>query len=251
MAGSEPAAALPRHIAIIMDGNGRWAYRRHLPRVAGHRRGAEVVREMVQSCAELGVAHLTLFAFSTENWRRPALEVRLLMNLFRLMLRREVRRLHEHGVRLRIIGERGALDADIVTLIEEAEQLTADNDRLTLNLAVNYGGRWDIAQAARTAASELQASGRDLAELDEANIASHLALADSPEPDLLIRTGGEERISNFLIWQMAYTEFYFTEVLWPDFDRDALEEALRSFAQRQRRFGRTGDQLLDDACGSE
>ncbi|MCY0872001.1 MAG: polyprenyl diphosphate synthase [Acidithiobacillus caldus] len=251
MTGLNRSTTLPRHLAIIMDGNGRWAYRRHLPRVAGHRRGAEVVREMVQSCAELGVAHLTLFAFSTENWRRPPLEVRLLMNLFRLMLRREARRLHEHGVRLRIIGDRRALEADIVALIEEAETLTASNDRLTLNLAVNYGGRWDIAQAARTAALELQRRGGDLAELDEASIVPHLALADSPEPDLLIRTGGEERISNFLIWQMAYTEFYFTEVLWPDFDRDALEQALRSFAQRQRRFGRTGDQLLDDACSSE
>ena len=246
--GHENRPAIPRHIAVIMDGNGRWAYRQHLPRVAGHRRGAEVVREMVQSCVDLGIPFLTLFAFSTENWRRPALEVRLLMNLFRLLLRREVRKLQENGVRLRIIGDRGVLDRDIRQLIEEAETLTRANSRLQLNLAVNYGGRWDITQAARAAMAAVQAGEFAPEDLSEAHIARHLALADIPEPDLLIRTGGEERISNFLIWQLAYTEFYFTDTLWPDVDRAVLEHALHSFAHRQRRFGRTGDQVLEADC---
>ncbi|WP_253253821.1 isoprenyl transferase [Acidithiobacillus marinus] len=240
----------PRHIAVIMDGNGRWAYRQHLPRVAGHRRGAEVVREMVQSCVDLGISHLTLFAFSTENWRRPALEVRLLMNLFRLLLKREVRKLHENGVRLRIIGDRVPLERDIRQMMEEAESLTRDNTCLCLNLAVNYGGRWDITQAARAAVAAIQANGQDPQMLSEQDIAQHLSLAEIPEPDLLIRTGGEERISNFLIWQLAYTEFYFTDTLWPDFDRASLEHALHSFAHRQRRFGRTGDQVQEGDCSA-
>lgn len=246
----EGSATLPQHVAVIMDGNGRWAYRRHLPRVAGHRRGAEVVREMVQSCAELGIPHLTLFAFSTENWRRPSLEVRLLMSLFRLLLRREIRKLHDNGVRLRVIGERGRLEADIRRLIEEAEALTQGNTTLTLTLAVNYGGRWDIAQATRRVAAAVQAGQVRVEDIDEGTLAPYLALADIPEPDLLIRTGGEERISNFLIWQLAYTELYFTDTLWPDFNRPALERALHSFAQRQRRFGRTGDQVAEDACSA-
>ncbi len=244
----EGLPATPRHIAVIMDGNGRWAYRQRLPRVAGHRRGAEVVREMVQSCVDLGIPYLTLFAFSTENWRRPALEVRLLMNLFRLLLRREVRKLHENGVRLCVIGDRSALDCDIRQLVEEAEALTRNNKRLQLNLAVNYGGRWDIAQAACAAIAAAQAGEFALEDFSEAHIARYLCLADIPEPDLLIRTGGEERISNFLVWQLAYTEFYFSDALWPDFDRTALEHALYSFAHRQRRFGRTGDQVLEDDC---
>ncbi|WP_308388600.1 polyprenyl diphosphate synthase [Acidithiobacillus sp. AMEEHan] len=241
----------PQHIAIIMDGNGRWAYRRHLPRVAGHRRGAEVVREMVQRCVDAQIAHLTLFAFSTENWRRPPLEVRLLMNLFRLMLRREVKKLHENDVRLRIIGDQSYLAADLQALIRDAENLTAENRRLTLNLAVNYGGRWDITRASKRAAAKCLRAGRSVDSLSEEDIAAELCLADSPEPDLLIRTGGEERISNFLVWQLAYTEFYFTETLWPDFDSNALDLALKSFAQRQRRFGRTGDQVQEDACASD
>jgi undecaprenyl diphosphate synthase len=244
----ETVPALPRHVAVIMDGNGRWAHRQCLPRVAGHRRGAEVVREMVQSCVDLGIPYLTLFAFSTENWRRPALEVRLLMNLFRLLLRREVRKLHENGVRLCIIGDRSALERDIRQLVEEAEALTCNNKRLQLNLAVNYGGRWDIAQAACAAIAAMQAGEFALEDFSEAHIARYLSLADIAEPDLLIRTGGEERISNFLLWQLAYTEFYFCDTLWPDFDRTALEHALHSFAHRQRRFGRTGDQVLEGDC---
>ncbi|MEY2340637.1 polyprenyl diphosphate synthase [Acidithiobacillus sp. IBUN Pt1247-S3] len=241
----------PQHIAIIMDGNGRWAYRRHLPRVAGHRRGAEVVREMVQRCVDWEIPHLTLFAFSTENWRRPPLEVRLLMNLFRLLLRREAKKLHENGVRLRIIGDQSNLAPDLQALIRDAESLTAENRRLTLNLAVNYGGRWDITSAAKRAIAKCLAAGRDLDSLSEEDISAELCLADSPAPDLLIRTGGEERISNFLVWQLAYTEFYFTDTLWPDFDGNALELALKSFAHRQRRFGRTGDQVQEDACASD
>jgi undecaprenyl diphosphate synthase len=170
------------------------------------------------------------------------------MNLFRLLLKREARKLHENGVRLRIIGDRSALERDILQLIEEAESLTQNNTRLQLNLAVNYGGRWDIAQATRAAIAALQSADLNLQELDEQDIARHLSLADGPEPDLLIRTGGEERISNFLIWQLAYTEFYFTDTLWPDFDRASLEHALHSFAHRQRRFGRTGDQVLEGDC---
>lgn len=240
--------AMPRHIAVIMDGNGRWAYRQHLPRVAGHRRGAEVVREMVQSCVDLGIPYLTLFAFSTENWRRPALEVRLLMNLFRLLLKREARKLHENGVRLCIIGDRSELEPDLLKLIAEAETLTESNTRLQLNLAVNYGGRWDITQAVRSVLAAVESGALAAGDVSEADIAQHLSLANVPEPDLMIRTGGEERISNFLVWQMAYSEFYFTDVLWPDFDRASLDHALHSFAQRQRRFGKTGDQVLEDDC---
>ncbi len=244
------AKVLPRHVAVIMDGNGRWAYRQHLPRVAGHRRGAEVVREMVQSFVDIGIPHLTLFAFSTENWRRPALEVRLLMNLFRLLLKREARKLHENGVCLRIIGDRSALAPDIRLLVEEAEALTRHNTRLHLNIAVNYGGRWDITEAARAVMAQVQAGALSLQEFTEQDMAKHLSLANIPEPDLLIRTGGEERISNFLVWQLAYTEFYFTDTLWPDFDRASLEHALNSFAHRQRRFGRTGDQVLEGDCSA-
>ncbi|HSA90219.1 MAG TPA: polyprenyl diphosphate synthase [Burkholderiales bacterium] len=233
------ASDLPRHVAIIMDGNGRWARRRRLPRIAGHRRGAEAVRSAVRSCAERGIEFLTLFAFSSENWRRPAEEVALLMKLFKSALENEVEKLHANGVRVKVIGDTRRFDPKIPALIERAEELTAHNRRLTLTIAANYGGRWDILQALTRLLKERPA----LQQLDEALITPYLAMSYAPEPDLFIRTGGEQRISNFLLWQLAYTELYFTELLWPDFDAAALDEAIASYRRRERRFGRTSEQL--------
>jgi undecaprenyl diphosphate synthase len=231
---------VPRHIAIIMDGNGRWAKNRFLPRVAGHRRGVETVREVVRSCADLGVEYLTLFAFSSENWRRPADEVSFLMQLFMRALQQEVARLHENGIRLRVIGDLGRFDADLVALIRQGEERTAGNSRLTLTIAANYGGRWDILQAA----NRMLAQRPELAAgFGEEDLAPHLSMSYAPEPDLFIRTGGEQRISNFLLWQLAYSELYFTDTLWPDFDSRALALALDSYRRRERRFGRTSEQL--------
>ncbi len=246
--GGEYAAAdgqrpVPRHIAIIMDGNGRWARRRRKPRFSGHRAGVETVRATVGACAELGVEVLTLFAFSSENWRRPKEEVGLLLGLFSTALDREVRRLHENDIRLRIIGERGAFPPALVERIERAEALTRANRGLQLVIAANYGGRWDLTEAARALARRVAAGALDPEAIDAQLLAGELSLADLPEPDLFIRTGGEQRVSNFLLWQLAYTELYFTDTLWPDFDRRCLEAAVASFASRQRRFGRTGEQL--------
>ena len=232
--------AVPRHIAIIMDGNGRWARKRFMPRVAGHRRGVESVRTVVRECIELGVSHLTLFAFSSENWRRPADEVSFLMQLFMRSLQKEIQRLHENGIRFRVIGDLGRFDAQLVELIRRAETLTAENDRLTLTIAANYGGRWDILQAVNRLM--LANPGRQTA-FSEEELSRELSLNYGPEPDLFIRTGGEKRISNFLLWQLAYTELYFTDTLWPDFDEHALAEAVRSYQTRERRFGRTSEQL--------
>ena len=228
---------VPRHVAIIMDGNGRWARRRRLPRIAGHRRGAEAVRASVRACDERGIEYLTLFAFSSENWRRPAEEVALLMKLFRTALEREVDELHRNGVRLKVVGDTSRFDPKICKLIESGEALTAGNRRLTLTIAANYGGRWDILQATNQA---LQQGARSI---DEQTLSAYLAMSYAPEPDLFIRTGGEQRISNFLLWQLAYTELYFTETLWPDFDGAALDEAIASYRRRERRFGRTSEQL--------
>ena len=233
------ASDLPRHIAIIMDGNGRWAQRRRLPRIAGHRRGAEAVRATVRSCAERGIEFLTLFAFSSENWRRPAEEVALLMKLFKSALENEVEKLHANGVRVKVIGDTQRFDPKIQALIERAEELTAQNQRLTLTIAANYGGRWDILQAMTRLLKEKPA----LQQVDEDLITPYLAMSYAPEPDLFIRTGGEQRISNFLLWQLAYTELYFTDLLWPDFDAAALDEAIASYRRRERRFGRTSEQL--------
>jgi len=235
--------SVPRHVAIIMDGNGRWANRRGLPRVAGHRAGVEAVRGVVRNCGRAGVEVLTLFAFSTENWRRPAREVGLLMDLFVSALQQEGRRLHANKVRLRVVGERGAFPEKLQRAIESVEERTRANTGLQLVVAANYGGRWDIADAARRLAEEVAAGERDPASIDPDAIAQRLSLADLPEPDLFIRSGGEQRISNFLLWQLAYTELYFTECLWPDFDDAEFERAVASFRQRQRRFGRTGEQL--------
>jgi undecaprenyl diphosphate synthase len=229
----------PRHIAIIMDGNGRWARQRLMPRVAGHKRGVESVRATVRACIERGVEHLTLFAFSSENWRRPAAEVDTLMELFVIALEREVDKLHQNGVRLRIVGDLQRFGPRLNKLIAEGEALTRDNSRLTLNVAANYGGRWDILQAVNSMLRERGASDS----ISEADLASRLCLADAPEPDLFIRTGGEQRISNFLLWQLAYTELYFTDTLWPDFDAAALDAAIESYRRRERRFGRTSEQV--------
>lgn len=232
--------SVPRHIAIIMDGNGRWAKNRFLPRVAGHRRGVETVREVVRACADLGVEYLTLFAFSSENWRRPAEEVSFLMQLFMRALQQEVTRLHENGIRLRVIGDLGRFDAELVALIRDGEERTAGNTRLTLTIAANYGGRWDILQAA----NRMLALRPELAAgFGEEDLTPHLSMSYAPEPDLFIRTGGEQRISNFLLWQLAYAELYFTDTLWPDFDSGGLAQALESYRRRERRFGRTSEQL--------
>jgi len=229
----------PRHVAIIMDGNGRWARRRRLPRIAGHRRGAEAVRAALRACADRGIEYLTLFAFSSENWRRPPEEVALLMKLFRTALEREVDELHANGVRLKVVGDTRRFDPKIRKLVERAEALTAQNRRLTLTIAANYGGRWDILQAM----TRLLRERPSLEEVGEELIAPYLAMSYAPEPDLFIRTGGEQRISNFLLWQLAYTELYFTETLWPDFDGAALDAAIASYRARERRFGRTSEQV--------
>lgn len=231
---------VPQHIAMIMDGNGRWARKRFLPRVAGHKRGVETVREVVKLCAQRDIRFLTLFAFSSENWRRPEDEVTFLMGLFMDALRREVSKLHENNIRLRLIGDRAGFNAELIQQIELSEALTANNTGLTLTIAANYGGRWDILQAANRL---LNANQGVSATLQESDLASFLSMHYAPEPDLFIRTGGEKRISNFLLWQLAYTELYFTDTLWPDFDKTAFEAAITSYQQRERRFGRTSEQL--------
>ncbi|WP_153100140.1 polyprenyl diphosphate synthase [Paraburkholderia hayleyella] len=239
-------ATVPQHIAIIMDGNGRWATQRRLPRVAGHARGVDAVRTTVEACARAGVEYLTLFAFSSENWRRPDDEVSFLMRLFVTALEREVGKLHANGIRLRVVGDLAMFDKRIQDLIARAEAKTARNTRLTLTIAANYGGRWDIMQATRKLVEQSVFAGQ-AADISEAAFAQHLAMAYAPEPDLFIRTGGEQRISNFLLWQLAYTEFYFTDIFWPDFDGAALEQALASYTGRERRFGRTSAQLEPQA----
>jgi undecaprenyl diphosphate synthase len=229
---------VPRHVAIIMDGNGRWAKKRFLPRVAGHRKGVEAVREVVKSCIERGVEYLTLFAFSSENWRRPPEEVSFLMQLFLRSLEQEVGKLDSNGIRFKVVGDLSPFDERIVEHIRRGEELTARNTRLTLTIAANYGGRWDILQAANRCRTE--APG---AELTEERLAQFLSMSYAPEPDLFVRTGGEQRVSNFLLWQLAYTELYFTETLWPDFGAASLEEAFASYRRRERRFGRTSEQV--------
>jgi undecaprenyl diphosphate synthase len=238
--GIPEASSVPRHIAVIMDGNGRWAKQRFLPRVAGHRRGLEAVRATVKECVKLGVEHLTLFAFSSENWRRPADEVKFLMQLFVSALEQEIEKLNSNRVRFRVVGDLSRFEPRIVRLIEQAEQATVHNTRLSLTIAANYGGRWDILQAANRM---LKARPELASGFTEADLAPHFCMNFAPEPDLFIRTGGEQRISNFLLWQLAYTELYFTETLWPDFDAAALDAAVQSFQQRERRFGCTSDQL--------
>ncbi|MCU7880134.1 MAG: isoprenyl transferase [Candidatus Thiodiazotropha sp. (ex Lucinoma aequizonata)] len=239
---------LPKHIAIIMDGNGRWAKKRGLPRYAGHPAGVEAVRRVVEVCVELQIPILTLFAFSSENWQRPQKEVSLIMDLFVRSLKKAVRRLNRNQVKLRIIGDRSAFSKKLQKQIEEAEQQTETNQGLLLQVAANYGGRWDITQAAKCVAECVQSGELTLDMIDEEAISQHLSFADVPEPDLFIRTGGEQRTSNFLLWQCAYTELYFTDLLWPDFNRQAMDAALLDFTHRQRRFGRTGEQVQDQTA---
>jgi undecaprenyl diphosphate synthase len=250
---------VPRHVAIIMDGNGRWAKQRFMPRVAGHKRGVESVRETVKACGELGIKYLTLFAFSSENWRRPADEVSVLMQLFIRALESEVAKLHNNGIRFRVVGDLSAFDQRIRDLIASGEELTRDNDKLTLTVAANYGGRWDILQAANKAQQAKLEHWRasqginapeaapmlGLSPVTEAELGQYLSMSYAPEPDLFIRTGGEERVSNFLLWQLAYSEFYFTTELWPDFGRAGLLKAIESYRTRERRFGRTSEQLVE------
>jgi undecaprenyl diphosphate synthase len=233
--------AVPHHIAIIMDGNGRWARQRHLPRVAGHKRGVETVRAITRACIERSVEYLTLFAFSSENWRRPEEEVSVLQQLFMMALEQELDRLHKNGIRLKVIGDLKAFGPRIAELATEAEKITAGNRRLTLTIAANYGGRWDLLQAVQKMTRLSPKAGI----YTEEDLSPHLALNYAPEPDLFIRTGGEQRISNFLLWQLAYTELYFTDMLWPDFDHSALDTAIEWYRQRERRFGRTSEQLED------
>ncbi len=232
----------PQHIAIIMDGNGRWAQKRLMPRTVGHVKGAAMVRRIIKACHDAGVRYVTLFAFSTENWRRPADEVSTLMDLFMQYLQKEVNDMSAEGVRLRIIGDRSAFPAELQARIAQAEAATAHNDQLHLTVAANYGGQWDILQAAR--AWQQAHPGQTLEQLTPEALALYLSTRELPEPDLLIRTGGEARISNFMLWQMAYTEMYFTNTLWPEFDENELRKALQSFGQRVRRFGQTDEQVL-------
>ncbi len=234
---------MPAHIAVIMDGNGRWARQRALPRQAGHRAGVKTARLIVEACAKRGVGALTLFAFSSENWRRPRREVGALMRLFIEALDREVEELHANGIRLSFIGERGGLSPTLQGRMHAAEERTRDNDRLALVVALAYGGRWDVVQAARALAREAAAGRLDPDAIDEAAVAGRLALAGLPDPDLLIRTGGEHRISNFLLWNLAYAECWFTDRLWPDFDERDLDAALARFRAVERRFGMTSDQV--------
>lgn len=231
---------MPIHIAMIMDGNGRWARKRFLPRVAGHKRGVDTVRDMVKACVKLNVKYLTLFAFSSENWRRPAEEVSFLMGLFMEALKYEVAKLHDNNVRLMLIGDRSQFSPELIAQITESEQLTANNTGLVLTIAANYGGRWDILQAT----NQMFANNPNRNEAySEDDLSEYLSMAYAPEPDLFIRTGGEVRVSNFLLWQLAYTELYFTDTLWPDFDEEALKQAVAVFQQRERRFGRTSEQV--------
>ena len=242
MLHSSIEVALPAHIAIVMDGNGRWAEARGETRAAGHRAGLDPVRRIIRECTRLGVQALTLFAFSSENWRRPEIEVAAIMGLFMEALDREVEELHANGVRLRVIGNRQRLSVRLQQRIAEAEALTASNGGLRLQIAVSYGGRWDLVEAARRLAVRAASGALQPSAIDEATLAAELQLADVPDPDLFIRTGGDHRVSNFLLWNIAYAELYFTDVLWPQFDETVLAEAIADFTSRERRFGLTGQQ---------
>jgi undecaprenyl diphosphate synthase len=232
---------VPRHVAIIMDGNGRWATKRFMPRVAGHVKGVEAVRGVVEACVRRGIEYLTLFAFSSENWRRPEEEVSLLMKLFVTALEREVSKMHANDIRLKVVGDLSRFDAKLQEMIAAAERKTAGNRRLTVTVCANYGGRWDIMQAA----ARMARANPGVADFTEDQLSEHLAMAYAPEPDLFIRTGGEQRISNFLLWQLAYSELYFTDTYWPDFTAESLDLAIASYRNRERRFGRTGEQLAE------
>jgi undecaprenyl diphosphate synthase len=242
MSGAQ-TARVPRHVAIVMDGNGRWAKARHRPRSFGHSAGRKAVREVIEACLREGVKVLTLFAFSSENWKRPQDEIGALMGLFLRALDKEVSELHGHGVRLRFIGELDAFNAPLRQRMQDAMRHTAGNDKLHVNIAVSYGGRWDIVQASRQAAAAVVRGELRIEDINEASLGQWMNLAELPPLDLFIRTGGECRISNFLLWQVAYAELYFTETLWPDFNQACLRQAIEDYASRERRFGRTGEQI--------
>jgi undecaprenyl diphosphate synthase len=239
---------LPRHIAIIMDGNGRWAKQRFMPRIAGHRAGVETVRQIVKSCAKKKIEVLSLFAFSSENWRRPPKEVSFLMEMFLTSLEREVDMLHENNVRLRFIGDRVRFNEKLYKKLHEVEKLTCHNKGLVLQIAVDYGGQWDICQAVRKLAQEVETGRLASVDITPERIASQLSFADLPDPDLFIRTSGELRISNFMLWQLSYSELYFTNTLWPDFNEQELEKALIHYTERERRFGYSSEQLSESTC---
>lgn len=235
--------SVPRHIAIIMDGNNRWAKKHKRVSLSGHKAGVSSVRSVIEGCVELGVEALTLFAFSSENWQRPPLEVKGLMELFALALDREVSKLHKHNIRLRVVGDKTRFSKSLQAKIAKAEVLTQNNTGLALNIAANYGGRWDITQACQQLAQACAEGALNPADITESMLGEYINLADLPSPDLCIRTAGEQRVSNFLIWQMAYSEYYFSDLLWPDFDKFALVDAIESYVCRERRFGKTSEQL--------
>jgi undecaprenyl diphosphate synthase len=252
MSSSQNSAdvALPQHVAVVMDGNGRWANKRHLPRVAGHKAGVKSTQKIVERCAKKNIKALTIFAFSSENWNRPKAEVSSIMMLFVTTLNAEVKRLHKKNVRVRFIGERSRFSEKLQNTIAQSEKLTENNDGLQLNIAANYGGRWDIVNACKSLFSELRQNKITEDQIDEKLLNSFISLSGLPEPDLLIRTGGEQRISNFLIWQLAYTELYFVDTLWPDFSDDEFDLALEWYQGRQRRFGKTGEQIVNETVSS-
>ncbi|MFT6113660.1 MAG: undecaprenyl diphosphate synthase [Oleispira sp.] len=239
------AGKVPRHVAVIMDGNNRWAKKRLMPGIGGHKAGVDAVRAVVETSVEQGIEVLTLFAFSSENWRRPEKEVNALMQLFIIALEREVKKLHKNNIRLIVMGDKSAFQNKIQNLISDAEELTINNDRMTLVIAANYGGQWDIAQAAKRIAQDVEAGKLSAEDIDEQIFHKYTWLNELPAPDLMIRTGGEERISNFMLWQTAYSEFYFSDALWPDFKQLEYKKALAAFANRIRRFGRTDDQITE------
>ena len=242
-AATQQGIIIPKHVAIIMDGNGRWAQMRGNKRVAGHKAGVESVRSTVTTARKLGVEALTLFAFSSENWQRPEKEVSVLMDLFMYVLTKEVKRLHKNDIRIKVIGDKSRFSEKLQKIISKAEVLTCENTGMVLSVAANYGGRWDITQAAKSLAQKVQNNEMSLDEITEETLDQQTSLAEFADLDLLIRTGGDYRISNFLLWQSAYSEFYFTETLWPDFDESQFNLALEAFTQRERRFGKTGDQV--------
>ena len=244
---TEDSQQVPKHIAIIMDGNGRWAKNRHQPRFMGHRAGVKSVEKIVKHCVKCEVEVLSLFAFSSENWRRPSKEVSLLMELFAVALKQQTKRIHKNNARLRIIGDISKFSISLQKQIEEAQTITQNNTGLTINIAANYGGRWDVTQSVKQLAERVKQGSLDIEDITEQHITQGLMTADLPEPDLFIRTGGEQRVSNFMLWQMAYTEFYFTDTLWPDFDEQVLDTSIASFNQRERRFGKTSEQLKDNS----
>jgi undecaprenyl diphosphate synthase len=244
-------SAIPGHVAIIMDGNGRWARKRMMPRSYGHKKGVEAVRRAIAFFARAGVSQLTLFAFSSENWRRPEEEVSSLMSLFVSSLQKNTDELDDKGIRIRFIGDREAFSSRLREQIERSEAQTRDNRQMTLNIAANYGGQWDILQAARSLAADCAAGTLQPADMDEARFAARLSMPDAGPVDLFIRTGGERRISNFLLWQSAYAELYFCDTLWPDFGEAGMQAALDDYASRQRRFGKTGEQVEPAAAGGE